>query len=105
MVLNPQTPHPQHPPNLPCPRCGKCTVVLHGDSRYVCLSCRWERNLMKDDEGNFLVFLLTLLTVLFLLLAAFPPEAEETQNPSGEAIGIEQKGLFATHPLAKSPKA
>jgi len=60
---------------------------------------------MRDDEGSFFALLIAMLTVLFVLLAAFVPEEAEPQNPNGEAIGINQEGLLATHPLAKIPKA
>jgi len=38
-----------------CPRCGKATIVLHGDSTYVCLDhkCGFRHD-VADDQGKSL---------------------------------------------------
>ena len=34
--------------HLECPRCHSHNIVSRGEGRYVCLNCRWERNLDND---------------------------------------------------------
>ncbi|HEY9738834.1 MAG TPA: hypothetical protein V6D06_21215 [Trichocoleus sp.] len=65
MVNQLEPTHPQHPHHLECPRCRRHTVVVHGESRYVCLSCNWERNV---EEWEPLPWLAPILFLLLLLL-------------------------------------
>lgn len=32
---------------LECPDCGKHSIVQHQETRYICLSCNWEKDLSK----------------------------------------------------------
>jgi ribosomal protein S27AE len=43
--------------SLTCPRCGKSTIVLHGDSTYVCLDhqCGFRHDVAETGEGNVIV--------------------------------------------------
>ncbi|MGJ3253852.1 MAG: hypothetical protein ACFE0J_22370 [Elainellaceae cyanobacterium] len=59
--------HPQHPHHLECPRCGKHTIVIQGDSRYVCLNCSWRRDI-TDDAGPLQVITTLVLVVLLLFI-------------------------------------
>jgi ribosomal protein S27AE len=62
---------PVHPEAIVCPRCGKSTIVLHGDSTYVCLDhqCGFRHD-VANNEGRSLgaVFVAGLGTVLILML-------------------------------------
>ncbi|MBE9137641.1 hypothetical protein IQ254_10510 [Nodosilinea sp. LEGE 07088] len=49
MMLAEYRPHHDHE-GLVCPRCGKRTVVLHGDSTYVCLD--QQCGFRHDVSGN-----------------------------------------------------
>lgn len=70
MIHSLETTHAHHPHHLECPRCGRHTVVLHGESRYVCLSCGWSRDV--SDEWNVPILPLLFLVGIFLaLLLAF----------------------------------
>lgn len=35
-----------------CPKCGKRTIVEHGDGNYECLSCGFKCSLSKSEESN-----------------------------------------------------
>lgn len=56
---------------LECPRCHQHNIVSHGESRYVCLNCGWERDVANrwgDGPPSFLVFL-ALGFLIFMLMA------------------------------------
>lgn len=60
------------PPQLECPHCGRHTVVMHGESLYVCLSCDWVRDLNRaryhHDSHRFSFFGLMVLALLAIVL-------------------------------------
>lgn len=66
---------PQSPPTLECPKCGKHSVVRHQETRYVCLSCSWEKDLSEKSKESLekgdrsLSFILLMATALVLALA------------------------------------
>lgn len=61
--------HPQHPHHLECPHCGKHTIVVHGESCYVCLNCGWRFDTQNEWAPVPLpVILLTLFIVLLIVL-------------------------------------
>lgn len=46
--------------HLECPRCHSHNIVVHGENRYVCLSCGWVRDVSSgwiEGPPLFLVFL------------------------------------------------
>lgn len=57
--------NPAHLPYLECPNCKAHSVVLQGESRYVCLRCGWSRDV---SEWNFPVWLIFLLLGFALVL-------------------------------------
>lgn len=63
MVSQLETTHPQHPHHLECPRCQRHTVVLHGESRYVCLNCGWQ-----CDTAGWSIPIFPTLVILGILL-------------------------------------
>lgn len=56
---------------LVCPRCGKSTVILHGDSTYVCLDhqCGFRHDVSGGGGGPIGGFLAAVLG--FVVLLAF----------------------------------
>jgi|GEM_PF-2073306 len=82
MTYTPDSPHPQHPHHLECPRCGKHTVVTQGETRYVCLSCNWRRDLNYFQWDDFPILLATLLVTVFVLLALLPRQPQPEVLPS-----------------------
>ncbi|MGB7088382.1 MAG: hypothetical protein WBD47_22695 [Phormidesmis sp.] len=53
--------------HLECPRCGHHSIVTHGESRYVCLNCHWQRDVdggWGDGPPPFLV----LLAIAFIII-------------------------------------
>lgn len=44
-------------PHLICPRCGKSTIVLHGDSTYVCLDhqCGFRHDVSSGSGGGSMI--------------------------------------------------
>lgn len=68
MMTSPHDPiHPQHPHHLECPRCGRRAVVVRGESRFICLSCGWQRN-VDDPWGCSPLFLMIMMAVTVLLI-------------------------------------
>ena len=51
--------------HVECPRCHHHTIVLQGESRYVCLNCRWTRDISSGQKS---VPIGVLLAVAILLL-------------------------------------
>lgn len=57
--------------HIECPHCRRRSIVTHGENRYVCLNCSWERDI---DNGwgsgppPFLV-ILALVTLIVILIA------------------------------------
>ena len=71
MIYSQDTVHPQHPHHLECPRCQRHTVVQHGETRYVCLSCGWFRDvsdweLRSGLPAFVLLFLVGIIVVILL---------------------------------------
>ncbi len=60
--------HPIHPQSLECPRCGKHTVVLQGESHLVCVSCGWWFDTAQTWNFSPILRLLLLVLVLILVL-------------------------------------
>lgn len=60
---------------IECPQCGKHTIVQHQETRYICLSCNWEKDVAEPDRtgksssGSFALplWLATALIVLLML--------------------------------------
>lgn len=77
MTYTPNSPHPHHPHHLECPRCGKHTVVVRGETRYVCLNCNWWRDLNQTQWDDFPILLATIITTLMILLALMPGQPQE----------------------------
>lgn len=74
---NPQDHHHAHgfAQGIECPRCGRHSIVIHGDSLYACLSCDWFRDLSHEREHrqsfSFPQFLfIAALAVLIIRLLA-----------------------------------
>ncbi|MEO0984379.1 MAG: hypothetical protein AAFY20_02400 [Cyanobacteria bacterium J06639_14] len=65
MTYQLETIHPNHPHHLECPRCKHHTVVLQGESRYVCLNCGWWRDI---DGWNIPIFPILMVLVIFLVI-------------------------------------
>jgi ribosomal protein S27AE len=63
---------PEHTESLVCPRCGKSTIVLHGDSTYVCLDrqCGFRHD-VSNSTGNATFGGFLASVVGFILLVAF----------------------------------
>jgi|688.fasta_scaffold03316_17 transposase-like protein len=63
--------YPQDDPHrLECPHCGLRTVVTRTQHHYICLNCRWERNVSRGGPptmGDFLLFIVTLFLVVWIL--------------------------------------
>ena len=58
-----------HPLQLECPHCGLRTVVTRTQHHYICLNCRWERNVSRGGSptlGDFLLFSITLFLVVVI---------------------------------------
>jgi ribosomal protein L37AE/L43A len=59
-----------------CPRCHQHSLVKHGDSIYVCLNCRFRRDVsqqQQSDDASAGVFgILLAILVTAALLALFP---------------------------------
>jgi rubredoxin len=66
-MLTQPAPHPHHPHELECPRCGRHSVVLHGESRYVCLACGWERDAAEGEGLPFWLLIPAVVLALILL--------------------------------------
>ncbi|MBE9100663.1 hypothetical protein [Vacuolonema iberomarrocanum] len=81
MTFTPDSPHPQHPHHLECPRCGMHTVVMHGENKYVCLNCNWQRDLNRIQLDDFPIVLAAIVTTLILLLSMFPRQPEPNLSP------------------------
>ena len=62
-----ETIHPQHPHHLECPRCKRHTVVLRGETRYICLHCNWWRDVSKQETPYLLILVIVGLAIAFLL--------------------------------------
>jgi len=95
----PSTPHPQHPHHLECPRCNCHTVVLQGDSRYVCLNCRWEQNLAQEGWEPLTTFLVAVLTIAFLLIVIAAGEQNQRRDSGQwrETVGIGEGDRAIAH--------
>lgn len=63
MVLAQHRRTEQYRHSLICPRCGKSTIVLHGDSTYVCLDrhCGFRHDVSEKGEGSAIVGFLSIL--------------------------------------------
>ncbi|HSM82616.1 MAG TPA: hypothetical protein VLS96_13070 [Nodosilinea sp.] len=62
---------PPHDPPLECPQCRRHSIVKHGDSEYVCLSCDFRRDLAQTPQssgllGNWVLGMLAFALVLML---------------------------------------
>jgi ribosomal protein S27AE len=53
--------------HLECPRCGHHSIVAHGEGRYVCLRCNWQRNVGTDSEGMPPLVIIAIFVIIFLL--------------------------------------
>lgn len=62
--------HANHPEGLVCPRCGKSTIVLHGESTYVCLDhqCGFRHDVSDNKGGPLGSFMATVCGLLVLLV-------------------------------------
>jgi ribosomal protein L37E len=61
--------HPHHPHHLECPRCGRHTIVIQGETRYFCLSCGWRRDTADEwDPLHLIVLAIALLIALLLII-------------------------------------
>ena len=56
--------------HLECPRCRSHNIVSRGESRYVCLNCRWERDVDRDwGDGPPLFFVFIAVFTLVMVIA------------------------------------
>lgn len=67
MVNQLDTLHPNHPHHLECPKCGRHTVVLQGDSYYACIACGWRRDIAEEREFLPLPIIIVLAIIIVLL--------------------------------------
>ncbi|MEO1147585.1 MAG: hypothetical protein AAFY26_18540 [Cyanobacteria bacterium J06638_22] len=81
MAYTPDSPHPNHPHHLECPRCGTHTVVMYGETKYVCLNCNWQRDLNHIQWNDFPIVLAAIVTTLILLLFMLPGQPEPEYAP------------------------
>ena len=70
MVLTEYRPHGHE--TLVCPRCGKSTIVLHGDSTYVCLDhqCGFRHDVSGGGggpAGGFFAVILGIIAIAAIL--------------------------------------
>jgi DNA-directed RNA polymerase subunit RPC12/RpoP len=54
--------------SMECPRCGRRTIVPHGESLYVCLNCGWRRDLSESSWNGPGEWIIAALIVLFFWL-------------------------------------
>ncbi|MGJ3247628.1 MAG: hypothetical protein ACFE0I_16325 [Elainellaceae cyanobacterium] len=60
---------PEWHQHMECPRCGKHSVVRHGDSTYVCINCGFRCDVSEQpDESNNALMATAIATLLTLLL-------------------------------------
>ncbi len=59
------TAHHLHPHHIACPNCGQHTVVVKDENHFVCLNCRWSRNISRGS-GFFEIFIITIVIVVLL---------------------------------------
>lgn len=92
MTYTPDSPHPQHPHHLECPRCGKHTVVVRGETRYACLNCNWWRDLNRVQLDDVPILIALFITALVVLMSVLPgptgpnglvPILPDEDRPSG----------------------
>lgn len=66
--------HPEAPFPMECPKCHSHSVVQHGDSVYVCLSCDFRKDVSelpkkaKLNDGEFNPFIAILLAILMAIV-------------------------------------
>lgn len=67
--------HPETPFSLECPKCHSHSVVQHGDSVYVCLSCDFRKDVSvipkkpeNEDGFNPLIAILLAIGIAILIL-------------------------------------
>lgn len=53
---------------MECPRCGKRTIVPHGDSLYICLNCGWRRDVSELSWNGLGEWLASLILISFILI-------------------------------------
>jgi ribosomal protein L37AE/L43A len=63
--------HPETPYPIECPKCHQRSIVQHGESVYVCLSCDFRKDVSqttKPQEAEFNPFLAILIAIVITLL-------------------------------------
>lgn len=60
--------------HLECPRCGRHNIVRRGEDLFICLNCRWERDISRHrtgEDGPFpFLIILAIVTVIFIILTS-----------------------------------
>jgi|GEM_PF-1406552 len=88
MVLSEYRLHDEE--RLVCPRCGKKSIVLHGDSTYVCLDhhCGFRNDVSEGGVGGAGEVLAGFLGVTFLLvlLQSFSPSQTQGSNSANPSL-------------------
>lgn len=86
--------HPSHPGGLVCPRCGKTTVVLHGDSTYVCLDhqCGFRHDVSEGGVG-FVGKLAAVVLGFLLMVVVFDAVARSSDIDTNLDEQARQSGI------------
>lgn len=56
-------------------------VVIHGETKYVCLNCNWQRDLNYAQWNDWPIVLAAIVTTLIILLSMFPRQPEPNLFP------------------------
>jgi len=54
--------------HIECPRCGHHSVVSHGEGRYNCLNCSWQRDVSRNWEPVPIPVLIAIAIIIFILM-------------------------------------
>lgn len=77
-----------------CPRCGRSSMVQHGDNQWTCLGCNFSRDLSKDEPMNLFAILgwAVLFALVMMQLSRIGQHPPSHNNSEGsipeEAIAV-----------------
>lgn len=53
--------------HIECPRCGRRSIVEHGEGRFSCVRCGWSRNVADGSEPIPIYVLIAIITIAIIV--------------------------------------